>query len=44
MTTSIAPTSTKGDRPEPSGIALWWKKNRKIILPPIFGVGGFLLF
>ena len=44
MTTSIAPTSTKGDRPEPTGIALWWKKNRKIILPPIFGVGGFLLF
>ena len=44
MTTSIAPTSTKGDRPAPTGIALWWKNNRKVILPPIFGVGGFLLF
>ena len=23
---------------------LWWKHNRKFILPPIFGIGGFLLF
>ena len=44
MTTTTAPTSSKGDRPAPTGIALWWKKNRKVILPPIFGVGGFLLF
>jgi len=22
----------------------WWKHNRKTILPPIFGIGGFLLF
>ena len=44
MTTTTAPTSTKGDRPAPTGIALWWKNNRKVILPPICGVGGFLLF
>ena len=24
--------------------ANWWKQNRKAILPPIFGIGGFLLF
>jgi len=24
--------------------AQWWKRNRKNILPPIFGIGGFLLF
>jgi bicarbonate transport system permease protein len=23
---------------------LWWKQNRKMILPPILGIGGFLLF
>ena len=22
----------------------WWKHNRKTILPPLFGIGGFLLF
>ena len=44
MTTTIAPTKTQADRPAPNGIALWWKNNRKVILPPIFGVGGFLLF
>ena len=27
-----------------SSPALWWKQNRKYILPPIFGIGGFLLF
>ena len=29
-----------------SGFALgrWWKTNRKAILPPLFGIGGFLLF
>jgi bicarbonate transport system permease protein len=21
----------------------WWKRNRKLILPPVFGIGGFLL-
>jgi bicarbonate transport system permease protein len=25
-------------------LAQWWKRNRKSILPPIFGIGGFLLF
>ena len=25
-------------------LGLWWKRNRKFILPPIFGIGGFLLF
>lgn len=25
-------------------LGLWWKNNRKFILPPIFGIGGFLLF
>ena len=25
-------------------LARWWKINRKFILPPIFGIGGFLLF
>ena len=44
MTTTTAPTSTKGDRPAPTGIALWWKNKCKVILPPICGVGGFLLF
>lgn len=44
MTTSNAPISSRGDRPGPSGLALWWKHNRKLILPPIFGIGGFLLF
>jgi bicarbonate transport system permease protein len=32
-------TSNPGFNP-----ALWWKQNRKFILPPIFGIGGFLLF
>jgi bicarbonate transport system permease protein len=44
MTTSTAPTSSRGDRPSPSGLALWWKNSRKLILPPILGIGGFLLF
>lgn len=25
-------------------LGVWWKHNRKFILPPIFGIGGFLLF
>lgn len=25
-------------------LGLWWKQHRKMILPPIFGIGGFLLF
>ncbi len=44
MTTSSASTTNRGDRTTPSGLALWWKTNRKLILPPIFGIGGFLLF
>ena len=32
-------TSNSGFNP-----GLWWKQNRKFILPPIFGIGGFLLF
>jgi bicarbonate transport system permease protein len=44
MTTSTAPTTSRGDRKPPFGPALWWKNNRKLILPPIFGIGGFLLF
>jgi bicarbonate transport system permease protein len=26
-----------------SGPMAWWKRNRKLILPPVFGIGGFLL-
>jgi bicarbonate transport system permease protein len=26
-----------------SGPLLWWKRNRKLILPPVFGILGFLL-
>jgi bicarbonate transport system permease protein len=44
MTTSTAPTTSRGDRTPPSGLALWWKNSRKTILPPLFGIGGFLLF
>lgn len=33
--------------PNPTGNAagplLWWKRNRKLILPPVFGIFGFLL-
>ena len=43
MTTGISP-SPSTDRPQPTGLALWWSKNRKQILPPIFGTAGFLLF
>ncbi len=25
------------------GPLLWWKRNRKLILPPLFGIAGFLL-
>ena len=32
-------TSNTGFNP-----GLWWKQNRKFMLPPIFGIGGFLLF
>ena len=44
MTTSTSPTTSRGDRTPPTGLALWWKNNGKLILPPIFGIGGFLLF
>ena len=44
MTTSNAPSSRRTDRAPLSGFPLWWKNNRKLILPPIFGIGGFLLF
>jgi bicarbonate transport system permease protein len=44
MTTSTAPNTSRGDRQPPSGLALWWKTNSKLIFPPLFGIGGFLLF
>jgi bicarbonate transport system permease protein len=44
MTTSTPPSTGRADRPSPTGLALWWKNNRKLILPPLFGIGGFLLF
>ena len=44
MTTSTSPNTNRIDRPAPSGLALWWKNSRRQILPPLFGVGGFLLF
>lgn len=44
MTTSLTPTPSREDRPAPSGVALWWKKNSKLILPPFLGTGGFLIF
>ncbi|MCX5967900.1 MAG: nitrate ABC transporter permease [Cyanobacteria bacterium] len=43
MTISTNPTSSRGER-TPPGVALWWKQTRKAILPPLFGIGGFLLF
>ena len=43
MTTSINTIPGRGDRP-PTGLALWWKQTRKTLLPPLFGIGGFLLF
>ncbi|WP_216912178.1 MULTISPECIES: nitrate ABC transporter permease [unclassified Synechococcus] len=36
-TTSPNPTSNA------AGPLLWWKRNRKLILPPLFGIAGFLL-
>jgi bicarbonate transport system permease protein len=44
MTTTTPNNSRSGHSTSPSGLALWWKNNRKMILPPIFGIGGFLLF
>ena len=46
MSTGIAPTPTpsRDARPAPTGLALWWKNNRKQIIPPLLGTGGFLLF
>ena len=43
MTTSTNSTSSRGDRP-PTGLALWWKQTRNTLLPPLCGIGGFLLF
>ena len=43
MTISTNPASSPRDR-TPSGAALWWKQQRKALLPPLFGIGGFLLF
>ncbi|MFN6131378.1 MAG: nitrate ABC transporter permease [Synechococcaceae cyanobacterium] len=43
MTTSSTSTASR-DRKPPTGLALWWKNNSKLIFPPIFGIGGFLLF
>jgi len=39
--TSPSPTSPQAKK---NGLSQWWKVNRKLILPPIFGIGGFLLF
>jgi bicarbonate transport system permease protein len=44
MTISTPPTSSRGDRTPPTGLALWWKNNKNSVLPPIWGIGGFLLF
>ena len=44
MTTSSTSTTSRGDRKPPTGQALWWKTNSKLIFPPLFGIGGFLLF
>lgn len=44
MTITPTPTSSRADRNLPTGLPLWWKNHRKLILPPIFGIGGFLLF
>jgi bicarbonate transport system permease protein len=44
MTTSSTSTTSRGDRKPPTGLALWWKTNSKLIFPPLFGIGGFLLF
>ena len=43
MTISTSPNSSRVDR-TPSSAALWWKQQRKALLPPLFGIGGFLLF
>ena len=44
MTTGISPSSNRAERTPPKGVALWWKNNRKGIISPLFGIGGFLLF
>ena len=44
MTTGISPTNNRAERTPPKGVALWWKNNRKGIISPLFGIGGFLLF
>lgn len=44
MTLASPPASARGDRQAPKGLSLWWKSNGKLILPPIFGTLGFLLF
>jgi bicarbonate transport system permease protein len=44
MTITPTPNSSRADRNPPGGLPLWWKNHRKLILPPIFGIGGFLLF
>jgi bicarbonate transport system permease protein len=41
--TSSTPVTTAAERKQRSGLALWWKRNRKQVLPPIFGIFGFLL-
>ena len=44
MTVTASQTPKSSERKQPTGLALWWKNNGKMILPPIFGIGGFLLF
>ena len=44
MTHSPASGPQRSQSLSPSPLARWWKANGKLILPPIFGIGGFLLF
>ena len=44
MTTTQPPTIGRDGRTPPTGLALWWKNNSKLIFPPLLGIGGFLLF
>jgi len=44
MTSSTTSSPLPTVRPEPTGLALWWRQNRKQLLAPMLGCGGFLLF
>jgi bicarbonate transport system permease protein len=43
MTTTTNVSSSHNDR-RATGLALWWKQTRKALLPPLFGLSGFLVF